>query len=148
MVAPFKKDSHNNQQQNQQNQQTASTLDCDNINKINKGSGCDNKILTLKEQCEYMNRTMTDNQKETGITLIHFNDVYNVDCSTTTEPIGGATRFSTAIRSFNHLEPLVLFSGDAFSPSSRKCLFLIIVYYRFPQSKTRCQSTLLCLFSF
>jgi 5'-nucleotidase len=33
------------------------------------------------------------------------------------EPVGGAARFCTAIKSFQHLHPLVLFSGDAFSPS-------------------------------
>lgn len=37
-----------------------------------------------------------------------------------TEPVGSATRFSTAIKSFSHLNPLVLFSGDIFSPSMCK----------------------------
>ncbi|XP_053673374.1 snake venom 5'-nucleotidase [Anopheles nili] len=50
-------------------------------------------------------------------TLIHYNDVYNIDANSKTEPIGGAARFCTAVRSFDHLAPLVLFSGDAFSPS-------------------------------
>lgn len=54
--------------------------------------------------------------------IIHFNDVYNVEPTRRIEPIGGATRFITAIKSFQHLNPLVLFSGDAFSPSSRKYL--------------------------
>lgn len=52
-----------------------------------------------------------------GITILHFNDVYNVDSTTQQEPIGGAARFLTAIRSFDELNPLVLFSGDVFSPS-------------------------------
>ncbi|GJQ79237.1 hypothetical protein Trydic_g5481 [Trypoxylus dichotomus] len=52
-----------------------------------------------------------------NLVILHFNDVYNVDVTTTTEPIGGAARFCTAIKSFQHLHPLVLFSGDAFSPS-------------------------------
>ncbi|KAF9809051.1 hypothetical protein SFRURICE_014625 [Spodoptera frugiperda] len=34
-----------------------------------------------------------------------------------TEPVGGALRFSTAVKSLQHLNPLVLFSGDVFSPS-------------------------------
>ncbi|KAJ1527198.1 hypothetical protein ONE63_008729 [Megalurothrips usitatus] len=51
-----------------------------------------------------------------SLTLLHFNDVYNVE-SGTNEPVGGAARFCTAIKSFSHLEPLVLFSGDCFSPS-------------------------------
>lgn len=52
-----------------------------------------------------------------GITILHFNDVYNIEPNSTTEPIGGAARFCTAIKSFASLRPLVLFSGDAFSPS-------------------------------
>lgn len=51
--------------------------------------------------------------------LIHFNDVYHVSPSKD-EPIGGASRFTTKvdeIRSQSDLEPLVLFSGDAFNPS-------------------------------
>lgn len=54
------------------------------------------------------------------LSIIHFNDVYNVDPNSSTEPIGGAARFLTAVKTFQHLNPLVLFSGDAFSPSMRK----------------------------
>lgn len=54
-----------------------------------------------------------------ALTLLHFNDVYNVE-SRQQEPVGGATRFCTAIKSFSHLQPLVLFSGDCFSPSMCK----------------------------
>ncbi|XP_047120088.1 trifunctional nucleotide phosphoesterase protein YfkN isoform X1 [Schistocerca piceifrons] len=50
------------------------------------------------------------------ITILHYNDVYNIE-SRATEPVGGAARFCTAIKSFSHLNPLVLFSGDIFSPS-------------------------------
>lgn len=69
-----------------------------------------------------MNTIMSTDQ-DTGITILHYNDVYNIDVSTTTEPIGGAARFCTAIKSFDHLEPLVLFSGDAFSPSMCEYFF-------------------------
>lgn len=54
------------------------------------------------------------------LTIIHFNDIYNVDPNSAKEPIGGAARFLTAVKTFDHLNPLVLFSGDAFSPSMRK----------------------------
>ncbi|CAL1300324.1 unnamed protein product [Larinioides sclopetarius] len=50
------------------------------------------------------------------ITLLHFNDVYNVE-EQQQEPVAGATRFCTALKSFNHLDPLVLFSGDILAPS-------------------------------
>lgn len=53
------------------------------------------------------------------ITILHFNDVYNVEAREA-DPCGGAARFTHAIKSFSHLKPLVLFSGDVFSPSVRK----------------------------
>lgn len=62
----------------------------------------------------------------THLTIIHFNDVYNVESNSSREPIGGAARFLTAIKSFAHLNPLILFSGDAFSPSMRKSTHLIL----------------------
>jgi 5'-nucleotidase len=51
------------------------------------------------------------------LTILHYNDVYNIDQQVKSEPVGGAARFTTAIHSFNSLNPLVLFSGDAFNPS-------------------------------
>ncbi|KAK9892293.1 hypothetical protein WA026_019098 [Henosepilachna vigintioctopunctata] len=51
------------------------------------------------------------------LVILHYNDVYNVESRASPEPVGGAARFCTAIKSFRHLNPLVLFSGDAFSPS-------------------------------
>ncbi|XP_067629887.1 mannosylglucosyl-3-phosphoglycerate phosphatase-like [Eurosta solidaginis] len=57
------------------------------------------------------------NRSETPLTILHYNDVYNIEPNSGKEPIGGATRFCTAIKSFAHLDPLVLFSGDIFSPS-------------------------------
>ncbi|CAG4938549.1 unnamed protein product [Colias eurytheme] len=51
------------------------------------------------------------------VVIIHFNDVYNIEPTTNNEPVGGALRFSTAVKGLQHLNPLVLFSGDVFSPS-------------------------------
>lgn len=51
------------------------------------------------------------------LTILHYNDVYNIDQQSKNEPVGGAARFCTAIHSFKELNPLVLFSGDAFNPS-------------------------------
>lgn len=51
------------------------------------------------------------------LTILHFNDVYNIDPNSTVEPVGGAARFCTAIKSFQSQNPLILFSGDVFSPS-------------------------------
>ncbi|GBP80721.1 hypothetical protein EVAR_57192_1, partial [Eumeta japonica] len=57
------------------------------------------------------------------VLIVHYNDVYNIEQTTSeysfdkedTEPVGGALRFSTAVKALHN--PLVLFSGDAFSPS-------------------------------
>ncbi|XP_021696045.1 uncharacterized protein LOC5575910 isoform X2 [Aedes aegypti] len=63
-----------------------------------------------------MNST-TSNDIHSKLTILHYNDVYNIDATCKQEPIGGAARFCTAVKTFAHLNPLVLFSGDAFSPS-------------------------------
>lgn len=60
--------------------------------------------------------TNGDGDKKT-LTILHYNDVYNIDVQVKSEPVGGAARFCTAVRSFQHQNPLVLFSGDAFNPS-------------------------------
>ena len=46
--------------------------------------------------------------------IVHFNDVYNIEPSGSSP---GAARFTTLVKSFAALKPLVLFAGDAFSPS-------------------------------
>ncbi|ESO03811.1 hypothetical protein HELRODRAFT_80178 [Helobdella robusta] len=67
---------------------------------INSGSSVDPSACNIKK-----------------LYLIHFNDVYNVE-SRKQEPVGGAARFTTAIHHLQHLNPLILFSGDIFNPSS------------------------------
>lgn len=49
------------------------------------------------------------------ITIIHFNDVYNIEPDA--DGAGGISRFVTALRMFADSNPLILFSGDAFNPS-------------------------------
>lgn len=48
--------------------------------------------------------------------IVHFNDCYNIE-SAAREPVGGAARFVHTVQSLNHLNPLVLFSGDIYNPS-------------------------------
>ena len=57
------------------------------------------------------------------ITILHFNDVYNVEPKDR-EPVGGAARFATIIKSFLPENPLVFFSGDALNPSISKNCFV------------------------
>lgn len=56
---------------------------------------------------------------EETLTIVHFNDVYNVE-EGEKEPIGGAARFKTKVDGLQGLSPLVIFSGDALNPSNCK----------------------------
>ncbi len=71
--------------------------------------------------------SIKENNKK--LNIIHFNDVYNIE-SRDVEPVGGSARFITAIEDLiKHNEPtLVLFSGDAISPSSSKHFFLVLLF--------------------
>jgi 2',3'-cyclic-nucleotide 2'-phosphodiesterase (5'-nucleotidase family) len=69
------------------------------------------------------NATPSNSSSKKTLRIIHFNDVYNIEPDTR-EPLGGAARFLTAINIVKSEEPcLVLFSGDAFSPSTRNAQF-------------------------
>ncbi|CAL8106599.1 unnamed protein product [Orchesella dallaii] len=59
---------------------------------------------------------MSESEGQKSLVLIHFNDVYDIE-SQKKEPIGGATRFCTAVKKYASLDPVVLFSGDCFAPS-------------------------------
>ena len=55
-----------------------------------------------------------------SFSIIHFNDIYNIE-SSAEEPVGGASRLITAIEYLIEKGPsLVVFSGDALSPSISK----------------------------
>ncbi|ENN80067.1 hypothetical protein YQE_03543, partial [Dendroctonus ponderosae] len=69
--------------------------------------------------------TLASSKMSDSLVILHYNDVYNVEARQGPEPIGGAARFCTAIKSLEALNPLVLFSGDAFSPSMRKSFQII-----------------------
>lgn len=49
-----------------------------------------------------------------SITIIHFNDCYNIEPGPQSS---GAAGFLTAINQYRHLNPMILFSGDIISPS-------------------------------
>lgn len=83
-------------------------------------TGATGSTLFRTGQDEHRGDTMTASGQD-KLTILHYNDVYNIDATCKQEPIGGAARFATAVKSYDHLNPLVLFSGDAFSPSMREC---------------------------
>ena len=75
-------------------------------------------VETVSEQCSSdTDRNRCSKRKSGTLTIIHFNDVYNIE-EREKEPVGGAARFKTGLDSLRGLHPLVLFSGDALSPSS------------------------------
>ena len=62
-----------------------------------------------------------------SITIVHFNDVYNIE-ERHKEPVGGAARFKSQIDSLRHLEPLILFSGDALNPSNSQFQCVVFIH--------------------
>lgn len=73
------------------------------------------------------------------VRIVHFNDVYNVE-SRTTEPVGGASRFKTAVLSMAVEPALVLFSGDCIAPSISEYLSILT----YPLTSQFLTSCLLC----
>lgn len=67
-----------------------------------------------RELCHISSDTKP-NTPPNKLTIIHFNDVYNIE-SRDQEPVGGAARFVTKVRSFPD-DPIILFSGDCLNPS-------------------------------
>ena len=62
------------------------------------------------------------------ITILHFNDICNIEAREV-EPVGGAARFLTAVKEHQESNPLILFSGNVFSPSmSKKADYQIIQF--------------------
>lgn len=55
-------------------------------------------------------------------TIIHFNDVYDMD-EKNSEVCGGVARFDTLIKSYEKENPIVLFSGDLWSPSKLSTIY-------------------------
>lgn len=89
--------------------------------------------------------TLAGGNMAQNLVIIHFNDVYNVEPRPGLEPVGGAARFCAAVRSFQHLQPLVLFSGDAFSPSMRELASRKYLWSFWQSKKFGC--SLMCLLS-
>lgn len=67
---------------------------------------------------DYLNGEEEDLKFIKKFSFIHFNDVYNIE-SRVQEPVGGASRFVTAVQDILKSNPstIVFFSGDAFNPS-------------------------------
>lgn len=80
-------------------------------------------MVPSENQIIVYNETVPVKPKSKKLRIIHFNDVYNIE-GFKTEPVGSAARFKTALNYFKNSETLIVFSGDAFSPSTCKLLTL------------------------
>ena len=82
------------------------------------------KINNFNREIIYDNSHLEESIGKIKLSLIHFNDIYNIE-SRTIEPVGGASRFVTAINNVLSENPstLIFFSGDAFNPSMCKYIF-------------------------
>lgn len=74
------------------------------------------------------------------IQLVVFMQVYNVTAPEGAIP-GGIARFAAKVKQFAPLNPLLLFSGDALSPSNSECLCghsLVFTASHFPPTVIAC----------
>lgn len=84
--------------------------------------------MNLNKELIYKNNDQEKEQKQENdlirLKIVHFNDVYNIE-SRNIEPVGGASRFVTAINLIKSVDKdtIVLFSGDAYNPSM--CMYLM-----------------------
>jgi hypothetical protein len=73
----------------------------------------------------YENKNLGSVDKK--LNIIHFNDVYDIEPKKS-DPVGGASRFVSALEDLMGETPtLVMFSGDAISPSLCKNFFTRII---------------------
>ncbi|CAL4059581.1 unnamed protein product, partial [Meganyctiphanes norvegica] len=86
-----------------------------NITSFEFGQHLTNMGIATDHQ-DSSNKGSNQSSRAPSITILHFNDIYNVG-EQAQEPKAGAARFRTAMKSFAGLDPLVLFCGDALSPS-------------------------------
>lgn len=73
----------------------------------------DNDTRKLLKQAADITKLSSDDG-DASVTILHFNDCYNIEPSKSSS---GAAGFVTAIRQYQHLNPMILFSGDILSPS-------------------------------
>ena len=73
-------------------------------------------LVSDQSQKAFLNRAIGDDRGK-ELTIIHFNDVYDIFHSDS-EPVGGAARFAQLVKEQKEKQnPLVLFSGDCLNPS-------------------------------
>jgi len=74
------------------------------------------KSTIISENGLASSKPANDNSEDGAnfVTIIHFNDCYNVEAGPESS---GAAGFLTGVNQYRHLDPMVLFSGDIISPS-------------------------------
>ena len=66
------------------------------------------------------------NASQKILTLLHSNDVYNLE-ERSTKHVRGAVRFKTVLDSFHNLDPLILSTEDLFQPSLCSIIILKVI---------------------
>jgi len=89
------------------------------INDPKEDIGEEGKLDISDSKIEFLMDSKSDRPP---LKIIHFNDVYNIE-EQKEEPVAGYSRFYSALRSYDHLDPLILFSGDIFAPSKLSIFF-------------------------
>ncbi|CAI2387216.1 unnamed protein product [Moneuplotes crassus] len=92
--------------------------DCDTLFDLTKFKNDPESTIIQKE----VNFQTDKFSERKPLKIIHFNDVYNIEESKS-EPVSGIARFVSALRSYDHVNPLILFSGDIFAPSKLSIFF-------------------------
>jgi 2',3'-cyclic-nucleotide 2'-phosphodiesterase (5'-nucleotidase family) len=84
----------------------------------------DGETKTLsKEKALEIIQILNNNNKKNILDIIHFNDVYNLEPQYSEDPIGGVSRFNTALTNLKKelasqgRKPIIIFSGDFVGPS-------------------------------
>lgn len=117
-----------------------STIPVKNVSE-EQGSGASRETTEADQRAADVEKEMYVVETKTAsksqdLTIVHFNDVYNIE-PREKEPVGGAARFATKLASFRHLNPLTVFSGDCLNPSSSEYTSLQINDVNLPVYKLK-----------
>ncbi|XP_012556958.2 5'-nucleotidase [Hydra vulgaris] len=91
------------------------TFSLDTVNKNDMKINQSAILLNDSVKNQFRIYSKSSELKSDKLIILHFNDVYNIE-PRDVEPVGGAARFVTKVKSFQN-EPLILFSGDCLNPS-------------------------------
>lgn len=111
---PFLSGSSSNQPASSSSTIAQTTLEDFKSPTANRKKECNKDTTNISKCTAQKEKEKNIVNNDNYITIIHFNDCYNIEPSAQSS---GAAGFLTAINQHRHLNPLILFSGDIMSPS-------------------------------